>query len=52
LPTLPVPLRDADPDVLINLAAVFTTAYDRGRFSRRINYEAGVTGPWKDADRQ
>src|SRR5260370_1436129 len=39
LPVLPVPLRAPDRDVLINLAAVFTTAYDRGRFDRRINYE-------------
>jgi hypothetical protein len=52
LPTLPVPLRAPDPDVLFDLAAVFTTAYDRGRFSRRINYDSGVTGPLKDADRQ
>jgi Protein of unknown function (DUF4058) len=41
-----------NPDVLIGLAAVFTTAYDRGRFPRRIKYESGVTGPLKDADRQ
>lgn len=40
LPTLPVPLRAPDPDLLINLGAVFTTAYDRGRFGRRINYHA------------
>jgi len=45
-------LRAPDPDVHIDLAAVFTTAYDRGRFSRRINYEAGVTGPLKDAHRE
>jgi hypothetical protein len=39
-------------DVLIDLAAVFTTAYDRSRVARRINYESGVTVPMKDADRQ
>jgi len=40
LPTLPIPLRAPDPDVQIDLAAVFTTAYERGRFGRRINDEA------------
>ena len=38
LPTLPVPLRAPDADLLIDLAAVFNTAYDRGRFRRRIDY--------------
>jgi hypothetical protein len=52
LPTLPVPLRAPDPDVFINLAAVFSTAYDRGRFSHRINYDSGGTGPLKDADKE
>jgi len=50
LPALPVPLRAPDPDVRIDVAAVFTTAYDRGRFGRRINLESRVTGPLKDAD--
>jgi hypothetical protein len=39
LPTLPVPLRAPDPDILINLGAVFDTAYERGRFFRRIRYQ-------------
>jgi hypothetical protein len=39
LPTLPVPLRAPDADININLAAVFQTAYERGRFRRRINYQ-------------
>jgi hypothetical protein len=38
LPTLPVPLRAPDPNIFINLAAVFATAYERGKFFRRINY--------------
>lgn len=38
LPRLPVPLRAPDPDICIDLAAVFTTAYDRARFGRRIDY--------------
>ena len=39
LPKLPVPLREPDPDLLIDLAAVFNTAYERGRFQRRLNYQ-------------
>lgn len=39
LPTLPVPLRAPDPDLLIDLAAVFATAYARGRFHRRLPYQ-------------
>lgn len=38
LPTLPVPLRPPDGDLAINLATVFTTAYERGRFQRRLPY--------------
>jgi len=42
LPVLPVPLRAPDPDLLIDLAAVFNTAYDRGRFKRRIDYRGAA----------
>ncbi|MDX1927253.1 MAG: DUF4058 family protein [Pirellulaceae bacterium] len=38
LPILPVPLRAPDADLLIDLAVVFNTAYDRGRYRRRIDY--------------
>jgi len=38
LPRLPVPLHAPDPDIFIDLAAVFTTAYDRARFGRRLRY--------------
>src|SRR5207302_6948301 len=39
LPVLPVPLRHPDPDLVIDLGAVFTLAYERGRFYRRIRYQ-------------
>lgn len=39
LPTLPVPLRRPDADLHVDLAAVFTTAFERGRFGRRIDYQ-------------
>jgi hypothetical protein len=40
LPSLPVPLRAPDPDVHIDLGAVFTTAYQRGRYADEIDYAA------------
>ncbi len=39
LPTLPFPLRAPDADILIDLGKVFSTAYERGRFHRRVNYQ-------------
>ena len=38
LPTIPVPLRPADGDVPLDVAAAFTVAYDRGRYARRLRY--------------
>jgi hypothetical protein len=38
LPTLPIPLRAPDPDVMIDLAAVFATVYQRGGYEREIDY--------------
>jgi len=40
LPRLPVPLRAPDADIIVDLAAVFATAYERGRYRRRISYDA------------
>ena len=42
LPTLPVPLRAPDPDVFIDLAGVLATAYERGRFGRRLPYRGAL----------
>jgi len=50
LPRLPVPLREPDPDLPIDLAAVFTTAYERGRFQRRLNYRGPVPATLRPAD--
>jgi hypothetical protein len=52
LPRLPVPLRKPDADVLIDLGAVFTTAYDRGRFRRRIDYHAPLPLSLSDGERR
>jgi hypothetical protein len=52
LPTLPVPLRPPDADIFIDLGAVFMTAYERGRFYRRINYQGPTPAFLRDEDRQ
>lgn len=52
LPTLPIPLLSTDPDILIDLGAVFTTAYDRGRYARSVAYGEPPPGPWDEADRE
>jgi hypothetical protein len=40
LPALPIPLRAPDPDILLDLAALFAAAYRGGRYARSINYAA------------
>lgn len=52
LPTLPIPLRDPDPDIRVSLADVFNTAFERGRFYRRINYKQALPGSLSDAEAQ
>jgi hypothetical protein len=40
LPAIPIPLRPPDPDVWLDLAGVFATTYERGRYARSLNYAA------------
>ncbi len=40
LPTIPLPLKAPDPDLPLDLGAVFTTTYDRGRYTRSLSYSA------------
>ena len=50
LPLIPIPLRDPDPDVMVPLAEVFTTAYDRGRYSRELDYSKPPITPLSPDD--
>jgi Protein of unknown function (DUF4058) len=38
LPTIPIPLRAPDKDVPLNLGAAVHTAYERGRYDRKLRY--------------
>jgi hypothetical protein len=40
LPAIDIPLLPPDPPVRIDLGAVFTTTYDRGRYARSLDYAA------------
>lgn len=44
LPTLPVPLRVPDPDIHVDLQAVFDTTFQRGRYARSLNYARELPG--------
>jgi len=52
LPTIPVPLRKPDGDIPLDLAQVFATAYDRGRYVRSIDYAAAPAVPLGNEDLQ
>lgn len=51
LPTIPIPLIAPDPDMLLNLAEIFTTVYERGRYDRSIDYRAPLPLPLGTSDR-
>lgn len=42
LPKIPVPLKSPDPDIALDLPAIFTTAYDRGRYAKSIDYSRPI----------
>lgn len=45
LPTIPVPLKSPDADIMVNLASVFATAYERGRYARSLDYRTALALP-------
>jgi hypothetical protein len=51
LPIIPVPLLAPDADISLDLASVFNTAYQRGRYERSIDYAVPLELPLNTADR-
>lgn len=43
LPEIPVPLAPEDPELTLNLQALFTQTYDNGRFHRLLRYARNPT---------
>ena len=52
LPRIHVPLQDGDPDVVLDLQAVFNRCYDEGAYVRRLNYRNEPPTPPKGDDVQ
>ncbi len=50
LPTIPIPLSAPDPDIEIDLAGIFATTYQRGRYHRSIRYDAPLNLPLNPED--
>ena len=50
LPTIPIPLKKDEPEVPLDLQAVFTTVYDRARYQLSLNYAAKPGVPLSEAD--
>jgi hypothetical protein len=42
LPRLPIPLREPDPDVLIDLAALVSRVYELGRYERTLRHATAL----------
>ena len=52
LPTIPIPLAAPDPDVHLDLQAVFTLTYERGRYQRSIDYHQPANPPWTEENQR
>lgn len=51
LPVIPIPLAGSDPDVLLDLQAVFTTVYDRAGYDYTLRYTQPLTPDLHESDR-
>jgi len=51
LPSVPIPLEVPDGDIILDLAALFSQAYERGRYSRLIDYRKPLGLPLAAEDR-
>ena len=50
LPTLPIPLRPTEPDILIELDKPFRVAFTRGQYGRFIDYSKAPPRPAMSAE--
>ena len=51
LPTIPIPLAEGDPDVQLDLQAVFDTTYDRAGYDYSLKYSKPIDPPLSEAQR-
>ena len=52
LPTIPIPLRPSEPDLMLDLSAVFQDVYQRGHYARSIDYHASLNLPLPEHKRK
>lgn len=52
LPALPIPLKAPDMDIIVELQPVFAEAFARGRYERRLRYDAPPRSRLSRADRE
>ena len=50
LPPIPVPLAEADPDIVLDLQAICTTVYDRAGYDYSLNYRQPIMPPLNDTE--
>ena len=50
LPSLPVPLAQGDPEISLDLQAVFTTVYDRAGYDYALDYTQPVEPPLSEEE--
>jgi hypothetical protein len=50
LPVIPVPLAGKDPDVVLDLQAVFNTVYERAGYDYSLDYRQPPEPPLNEAD--
>ena len=51
LPSVPVPLLLPDADIVVDLQALFATAFDRGRYAKSLPYDRPPAAPVDETDR-
>lgn len=52
LPAVPIPLREPDPDAVLDLATCFTAVFERASYAVSIDYGEPVPPPELDAEEQ
>jgi hypothetical protein len=50
LPRIAIPLREGDPDVVLDLPTVFTQCYANGAYAARIDYDQPPSEPFRPED--
>jgi hypothetical protein len=52
LPSIPIPLKSPDPDLIVEVQPVFAETFARGRYERRLRYGAPPRARLSRADRE